>query len=144
MQKRILGQNLDVSALDLGCMSMSALYGPPADKGKMIKLIRTAYDCGVTLFDTAESYGPFTNEELVGDPQRRQRHRHAQSGGLSASDLGEFDIEAQHPDEFALRLLDLAPGRVVEAAENHRMNEPQIRAGRLVGRKYGESTGFFP
>jgi aryl-alcohol dehydrogenase-like predicted oxidoreductase len=67
MQKRILGQNLEVSALGLGCMSMSALYGPPADKGEMIKLIRAAHDRGVTLFDTAESYGPFINEELVGE-----------------------------------------------------------------------------
>lgn len=59
--------NLEVSALGLGCMSMSALYGPPADKAEMIKLIRFAYDQGVTLFDTAESYGPFANEELVGE-----------------------------------------------------------------------------
>ena len=48
-------------------MSMSAAYGPPAEKGEMIKLIRTAYDRGVTLFDTAEAYGPFANEELVGE-----------------------------------------------------------------------------
>jgi aryl-alcohol dehydrogenase-like predicted oxidoreductase len=67
MQKRILGQNLEVSALGLGCMSMSAAYGPPADKGEMIKLIRAAHDRGVTLFDTAEAYGPFANEELVGE-----------------------------------------------------------------------------
>ena len=67
MQKRILGQNLEVSALGLGCMSMSALYGPPADKVEMIKLIRDAHDRGVTLFDTAEAYGPFANEELLGE-----------------------------------------------------------------------------
>src|SRR3974390_108674 len=67
MQTRKLGKDLEVSALGLGCMSMSALYGPPADKGEMIKLIRTAHDRGVTLFDTAESYGPFFNEELVGE-----------------------------------------------------------------------------
>lgn len=68
MKKRTLGKSgLDVSALGLGCMSMSALYGPPADKQEMIKLIRSAFDHGVTLFDTAESYGPFINEELVGE-----------------------------------------------------------------------------
>jgi aryl-alcohol dehydrogenase-like predicted oxidoreductase len=68
MKKRTLGiSGLEVSALGLGCMSMSALYGPPADKGEMIKLIRTAHDRGVTMFDTAESYGPFANEELVGE-----------------------------------------------------------------------------
>jgi aryl-alcohol dehydrogenase-like predicted oxidoreductase len=68
MKKRTLGKNgLEVSALGLGCMSMTAAYGPPADKAEMIKLIRTAYDRGVTLFDTAEAYGPFVNEELVGE-----------------------------------------------------------------------------
>ncbi|ACM30147.1 aldo/keto reductase [Rhizobium rhizogenes] len=66
MKKRQIG-NLEVSALGFGCMSMSALYGPPADKAEMIKLIRAAHDRGVTLFDTAESYGPFVNEELVGE-----------------------------------------------------------------------------
>src|SRR6201998_1893035 len=67
MKTRELGNNLEVSALGLGCMSMSALYGPPADKQEMVKLIRAAHDRGVTLFDTAESYGPFINEELVGE-----------------------------------------------------------------------------
>jgi aryl-alcohol dehydrogenase-like predicted oxidoreductase len=68
MQKRKLGNsNLEVSALGLGCMSMSSGYGPPADKGEMIKLIRSAHDLGVTHFDTAEAYGPFANEELVGE-----------------------------------------------------------------------------
>ena len=67
MQKRILGKDLEVSALGLGCMSMSSAYGPPADKGEMIKLIRAAHNRGVTLFDTAEAYGPFANEELLGE-----------------------------------------------------------------------------
>jgi aryl-alcohol dehydrogenase-like predicted oxidoreductase len=67
MQKRTLGKNLEVSALGLGCMSMTSAYGPPAEKGDMIKLNRTAHDRGVTLFDTAESYGPFINEQLVGE-----------------------------------------------------------------------------
>jgi aryl-alcohol dehydrogenase-like predicted oxidoreductase len=65
MQTRKLGA-LEVSALGLGCMSMSSAYGPPADRKEMIKLIRTAYERGVTFFDTAEAYGPFVNEELVG------------------------------------------------------------------------------
>ena len=68
MQKRTLGKSgLEVSALGLGCMSMSSGYGPPADKSEMIQLIRTAYDLGITHFDTAEAYGPFANEELVGE-----------------------------------------------------------------------------
>jgi aryl-alcohol dehydrogenase-like predicted oxidoreductase len=68
MKKRTLGKSaLEVSALGLGCMSMSAAYGPAADKGEMIKLIRAAHDHGLTHFDTAEAYGPFVNEELLGE-----------------------------------------------------------------------------
>jgi aryl-alcohol dehydrogenase-like predicted oxidoreductase len=68
MQKRKLGQGgLEVSAIGLGCMGMSFAYGPPADKQAMISLLRSAVDRGVTFFDTAEVYGPFTNEELVGE-----------------------------------------------------------------------------
>src|SRR5256884_4412438 len=68
MQKRKLGKsNLEVSALGLGCMGMSFGFGPPADKQEMIALIRSAVERGVTFFDTAEVYGPFTNEELVGE-----------------------------------------------------------------------------
>src|SRR5438309_9355110 len=68
MQKRNLGRsNLEVSALGLGCMGMSFGYGPAADKQQMISLIRSAVERGVTFFDTAEAYGPFTNEELVGE-----------------------------------------------------------------------------
>jgi len=68
MKKRKLGKsNLEVSALGLGCMGMSFGYGPAADKKEMIWLIRTAVERGVTFFDTAEVYGPFTNEELVGE-----------------------------------------------------------------------------
>src|ERR1700731_2582139 len=68
MQKRKLGKsNLEVSAIGLGCMGMSFGYGPAADKQQMISLIRSAVERGVTFFDTAEAYGPFTNEELVGE-----------------------------------------------------------------------------
>jgi aryl-alcohol dehydrogenase-like predicted oxidoreductase len=68
MQKRKLGNsNLEVSALGLGCMGMSYGYGPAADKQEMISLIRTAVERGITFFDTAEVYGPLTNEELVGE-----------------------------------------------------------------------------
>jgi aryl-alcohol dehydrogenase-like predicted oxidoreductase len=67
MQKRTIGKDLETSALGLGCMSMSTGYGPPAGKAEMIHLIRKAHDLGVTHFDTAEVYGPFVNEELVGE-----------------------------------------------------------------------------
>src|SRR3977135_3952789 len=68
MQKRKLGNSkLEVSALGLGCMGMSFGYGPAHDKKEMISLIRKAVELGVTFFDTAEAYGPFSNEELVGE-----------------------------------------------------------------------------
>src|SRR5580692_6638362 len=68
MQKRKLGKsNLEVSAMGLGCMGMSFGFGPPGDIKEMISLIRTAVERGITFFDTAEVYGPFTNEELVGE-----------------------------------------------------------------------------
>src|SRR6476661_6431909 len=68
MKKRKLGKSgLEVSTLGLGCMGMSVMYGPPKDKPEMISVIRSAVELGVTFFDTAEVYGPFTNEELVGE-----------------------------------------------------------------------------
>jgi aryl-alcohol dehydrogenase-like predicted oxidoreductase len=68
MQKRKLGRSgLEVSAIGLGCMGMSFAYGPPPDRKEMLSLLRAAVDRGVTLFDTAEAYGPFTNEELLGE-----------------------------------------------------------------------------
>ena len=73
MQKRKIG-NLEVSAIGLGCMGMSHGYGEPADKKEMISLIHKAIDLGVTFFDTAEFYGPFTNEELVGEALKPYRN----------------------------------------------------------------------
>lgn len=67
MNIRTLGNGLKVSALGLGCMSMTSAYGPAADKASMIKLIRSAHEQGITLFDTAEAYGPFANEALLGE-----------------------------------------------------------------------------
>jgi len=82
-------KDLQVSALGLGCMSMSSAYGPPADKGEMIALIRAAHDRGVTLFDTAEAYGPFANEELVGEALQPIRDQ-----VVIATKFG-FDIDLQ-------------------------------------------------
>src|SRR5579864_6594204 len=69
MQKRKLGKSnpMEVSAIGLGCMGMSFSYGPPKDKQEMAKLLHAAVERGITFFDTAEVYGPFTNEELVGE-----------------------------------------------------------------------------
>lgn len=89
MYKRTLGEDLEVSALGLGCMSMTWAYGPPADKAEMIQLIRTAHAEGVTFFDTAEAYGPFTNEELVGEALQPIREQ-----VVIATKFG-FDIDLQ-------------------------------------------------
>src|SRR3977135_3957691 len=76
MHKRKLGKsNLEVSALGLGCMGMSFGYGPARDEQEMVALIRSAVDLGVTFFDTAEVYGPYTNEELVGEALAPVRDR---------------------------------------------------------------------
>ncbi|MGE0443508.1 MAG: aldo/keto reductase [Gemmatimonadales bacterium] len=75
MQTRTLGRTLPVSALGLGCMGMSSSFGPAADRQEMITLIRAAVDRGVTFFDTAEVYGPFTNEALVGEALAPVRDR---------------------------------------------------------------------
>jgi len=90
VQKRKLGNgNLEVSAVGLGCMSMSSAYGPASDKGEMIKLIRSAHDLGVTHFDTAEAYGPFANEELVGEALQPIRDQ-----AVIATKFG-FDIDLE-------------------------------------------------
>jgi len=75
MEQRILGKDLKVSAIGLGCMGMSHGYGDPKDKGEMIELIRKAYELGVNFFDTAECYGPYINEELVGEALKPLRDK---------------------------------------------------------------------
>jgi aryl-alcohol dehydrogenase-like predicted oxidoreductase len=68
MQKRTLGQRgLEVSALGYGCMGLDAAYGPATDRAQAVNIIRAAFERGVTFFDTAEAYGPFTNEQLLGE-----------------------------------------------------------------------------
>src|SRR6187397_1039640 len=107
MQKRTLGNSrLEVSALGLGCMSMSFGYGPPADKQEMISLIQLAVERGVTFFDTAEAYGPFTNEELVGEALAPMRDQ-----VVIATKFGfKFDNGKQSG-------LDSRPAHIKEAAE---------------------------
>ena len=108
MQKRKLGRgNLEVSALGLGCMGMSFGYGPPAEKQQMISLIQAAFERGVTFFDTAEVYGPFTNEQLVGEavaPFRKQV--------VIATKFG-FDID---PANGQQRGLDSRPEHIKQVA----------------------------
>src|SRR5512133_2510637 len=104
MQKRKLGKsNLEVSALGLGCMGMSFSYGPPADKQEMISLLRTAVERGVTFFDTAEVYGPFTNEELVGEALAPLRDQVviATKFGFKLGPEGGLDSRPEHVKEVA-------------------------------------------
>ena len=109
MEKRKLGNSdLEVSAIGLGCMGMSMSYGPPRDKQEMISLLHAAVDRGITFFDTAEAYGPFTNEELVGEalaPYRAQV--------VIATKFG-FKID---PKERRMVGLDSRPEHIREAAE---------------------------
>jgi len=109
MNKRKLGNSgLEVSALGLGCMGMSFGYGPPADKQEMIALIRTAVERGVTFFDTAEVYGPFTNEELVGEALAPFRDQVA-----IATKFG-FKLD---PNNFKQTGLDSHPEHIKQVAE---------------------------
>jgi aryl-alcohol dehydrogenase-like predicted oxidoreductase len=109
MQKRKLGKsNLEVSALGLGCMGMSFGYGPAADKQEMIALIRMAVERGVTFFDTAEVYGPFTNEELVGEALAPLRDR-----VVIATKFG-FKLD---PDTGKQAGLDSRPEHIKQVAE---------------------------
>ena len=114
MQTRKLGRsNLEVSAIGLGCMGMSVMYGPPKDKQEMISVIRSAVELGVTLFDTAEVYGPFANEELVGEalaPVREQV--------VIATKFGfKFDSEAGKPEPGKQTGLDSRPEHIKQVAE---------------------------
>ena len=109
MQKRKLGNSgLEVSALGLGCMGLSAGYGPPAAKADGIKLIRSAFEHGITFFDTAEVYGPFTNEDLVGEALAPIR-----SQVVIATKFG-FDID---PESGKQRGTDSRPEHIRQVAD---------------------------
>src|SRR5437764_1461922 len=121
MKKRRLGKsNLEVSAIGLGCMGMSFGYGPPKDKQEMISLIRAAVERGVTFFDTAEIYGPFTNEELVGEALAPMRKRVviATKFGFKIGPKGEqmgVDSRPEHIKEVAKVSLKRLPRFTPEA-----------------------------
>src|SRR3954463_2393825 len=104
MQKRKLGKSgLEVSAIGLGCMGMSSGYGPAGDRQQMISLIRAAVDRGVTFFDTAEVYGPFVNEELVGEalaPVRDQVKIATKFGFKPSTDGGRWSAVDSRPEHI--------------------------------------------
>jgi len=131
MQKRILGKTgLEVSAIGLGCMGLSFAYGPAMDRSEAIKLIRAAYERGVTFFDTAECYGPFVNEELVGEALAPVRDQVVIATKFGFRNGGEHPRRrrrlAQAAEDRPHRPLLPAPGR-------------QDRADR-GGRRDGESA----
>ena len=131
MQKRKLG-NLEVSAMGLGCMGMSYGYGPPADKQEMISLIRTAVEKGVTFFDTAEAYGPFTNEVLVGEalgPFRKQVVIATKFGfkidPTTARGLAGVDSRPEHIREVAEASLKRLNVEAIDLFYQHRV-DPEV------------------
>src|SRR5438067_10409454 len=138
MQKRELGKSgLAVSAIGLGCMGMSSGYGPPKDKQEMISLLRAAVERGVTFFDTAEVYGPFTNEELVGEALAPMRERVviATKFGFKISAKGEqigFDSRPEHIKEIAEASLKRLRTDVVDLFYQHRV-DPDVPIGEVAG-----------
>jgi aryl-alcohol dehydrogenase-like predicted oxidoreductase len=138
MQTRKLGtQGLEVSALGLGCMGMSFGYGPAADKQEMIKLIRAAVDRGVTFFDTAQIYGPFTNEELVGEALApvRDRVAIATKFGFAYDADGKAGGLNSRPDHIRLRTEESLKRLRIDAIDlyyQHRV-DPQVPIEDVAG-----------
>src|SRR6266487_4864303 len=130
MQKRKLGKsNLEVSAIGLGCMGMSFSYGPPKDKQEMIALLRAAVGRGVTFFDTAEVYGPFINEELVGEglaPFRGQVVIATKFGFKPASNgqsrWSELDSRPEHIKQVAEASLKRLKVDAIDLFYQHRVD----------------------
>ena len=140
MQLRTLGKsNLVVSALGLGCMGMSVNYGPPADKQEMIRLIREAVALGVTLFDTAEAYGPFVNEELVGEalaPCRRNVVIATKFGWdidlATGQRRGGLNSRPEHIKAVALAALKRLRTEVIDLFYQHRV-DPNVPIEEVAG-----------
>jgi aryl-alcohol dehydrogenase-like predicted oxidoreductase len=139
MQKRKLGKsNLEVSDIGLGCMGMSFGYGPAADKKEMISLIRSAVERGVTFFDTAEVYGPFTNEELVGEalaPLRDQVVIATKFGFKLDPTTGKqagLDSRPEHIKEVADASLKRLTTNVIDLFYQHRV-DPNVPIEDVAG-----------
>ena len=138
MERRKLG-NLEVSAIGLGCMGMSYGYGPPADKQEMISLIRSAIEQGVTFFDTAEAYGPFTNEKLVGEalgPFRKQVVIATKFGfkidPTTERGLAGVDSRPEHVREVAEASLKRLKVEVIDLFYQHRV-DPEVPIEEVAG-----------
>ncbi len=140
MQKRMLGRSgLEVSAIGLGCMGMSFAYGPPGDRQEMIALLRAAVERGVTFFDTAEVYGPFTNEELVGEALAPVRDQVviATKFGFRLDPAGEarwigLDSRPEHIREVAEASLRRLRSDVIDLFYQHRV-DPDVPIEDVAG-----------
>jgi aryl-alcohol dehydrogenase-like predicted oxidoreductase len=137
MQKRTLGKGgLAVSALGLGCMGMSQSYGPPGDRAAMIALLRTAVERGVTFFDTAEVYGPFVNEELVGEalqPVRRDVVIATKFGfRIVDGEIDGLDSRPKHIREVVDASLRRLRTDVIDLLYQHRV-DPQVPIEDVAG-----------
>src|ERR1044071_5577573 len=139
MQKRKLGKSgLEVSALGLGCMGMSFGYGPPKDKQEMISVIRSAVELGVTFFDTAEVYGPFINEELVGEalaPVREQVVIATKFGFKFDSQTGKqagLDSRPEHIKQVAEASLMRLRTNIIDLFYQHRV-DPDVPIEDVAG-----------
>jgi aryl-alcohol dehydrogenase-like predicted oxidoreductase len=140
MEKRKLGNsNLEVSAIGLGCMGMSFGYGPAADKQEMISLIRSAVERGITFFDTAEVYGPFTNEELVGEalaPFHEQVLIATKFGFKPASNgesrWSELDSRPEHIKQVAEASLKRLKVEAIDLFYQHRV-DPEVPIEDVAG-----------
>ena len=135
MKKRKLGNSgLEVSALGLGCMSMSSGYGPAGNRQEMIALIRTAVERGVTFFDTAEAYGPFTNEELVGEALAPLRDQVviATKFGFKLDADGGVDSRPEHIREVAEASLKRLRVGVIDLFYQHRV-DPNVPIEDVAG-----------
>jgi aryl-alcohol dehydrogenase-like predicted oxidoreductase len=137
IERRQLGRSgLEVSALGLGCMGMSFGYGPAGDRREMIALIRTAFDCGVTFFDTAEIYGPYTNEELVGEALEPLRDRVviATKFGFENQPGGQRGLNSrpQHIKEVAEASLRRLRTQTIDLFYQHRV-DPEVPIEDVAG-----------
>src|SRR5882672_3322513 len=139
MEKRKVGKNnLEVSAVGLGCMGMSFGYGPPKDKQEMISVIRSAVELGITFFDTAEVYGPFINEELVGEalaPVREKVVIATKFGFKFDSETGKqagLDSQPEHIKQVAEASLKRLRTNVIDLFYQHRV-DPDVPIEDVAG-----------
>src|SRR5215213_1490908 len=137
MQTRTLGSgnsSLEVTALGLGCMGMSSSYGPPMDKQEAIALIRAAVERGIAFFDTAEVYGPFTNEELVGEALAPFRDRVviATKFGFEIGQPGALNSRLEHIKEAVEGSLKRLKTDVIDLLYQHRV-DPNVPIEEVAG-----------